>query len=746
MKFRVAQASAGIAMLQSDNFFLLLFSTLVHFTPPPSFPLRPRLTTLVTVGVSATVLLTLLSLLMLVDHFAIDYARREAQQRLQQLSWQMRDALDGVVRKATSDVQLLTDLPQMQQARSPADLRMTFESLQKTFPDYAWIGLANPDGSVYAATQGVLEGADVSSRDWFKRGHEKIYAGDSDPATLFGKRLPSSPDPWRFIDAAGPLTGTAGQHRGVLSVHMSWGWMRRLARTIQAPADQQYSAEIFVVRDDGTIMLGPHGTEEQKIDSDSLALARSGVSGSVKETWADGRSYLTGYARSGAAGDAATLNWSILARQPEEMALSGARALERQILILGAILGGAMALLAAMAAGRLTRPLNALSRAIEAQLAAPADTPTLPAIAPVDTFHEVQVLSRALAAMLQAEQKHLDALRGLNEKLESTVAERTREIARKALQLERALAQEQSTQQLLQERAAELRAILDNAHDAFIALDPGGVVREWNRQAEQLLGWKRAEVIGQPLAAMMLPPLLRRAYERDMRLLADDATAAASVLSRRVELTLHNRAGQELPVEVSLAYVPRSSGHLFIAFLHDISERKSLFASLEEMALRDTLTGLPNRRALMKTLPEALQRANRSGQSCAVFFLDLDRFKQVNDRYGHEEGDELLRQFAERVRGAVRKTDTVGRLAGDEFIVILEMLGGDEAAQEAADTLLPALSQPFTLKTTSVTLSASLGIAIHHPHDPQDIEMLLGRADRAMYRHKQQGIQQRARR
>ncbi|MRX19734.1 diguanylate cyclase, partial [Pseudoduganella sp. FT9W] len=391
------------------------------------------------------------------------------------------------------------------------------------------------------------------------------------------------------------------------------------------------------------------------------------------------------------------------------------------------------------------RPLNALSRAIEAQLAAPAGAPTLPALQPVAAFHEVQVLSHALAEMLRTEQIHLDALRGLNEKLESTVAERTREIARKALQLERALGQEQSTQQLLQERAAELRAILDNAHDAFIALDPGGVVREWNRQAEKLLGWTRTEVIGQPLAAMMLPPLLRRAYERDMRTLAEYGDGA-TIPSRRVELMLHNRAGQELPVECSLAYVPRSSGHLFIAFLHDISERKSLFASMEEMALRDTLTGLPNRRALMKALPEALQRANRSGQRCAVFFLDLDRFKQVNDRYGHEEGDELLRQFAERVRGAVRKTDTVGRLAGDEFVVILEMLADDESAQEAADKLLPALRQPFTLKTTSVTLSASLGIAVHHPDDPQDIELLLARADRAMYRHKQQGIQQRARR
>ncbi|WP_229223551.1 diguanylate cyclase domain-containing protein [Duganella sp. sic0402] len=711
----------------------------------PSSPARPRLATLVTVGVSATVLLTVLCLLILVDHFAIDYARREAGQRLQQLSWQMRDSLNSVVRKATGDVQLLAELPRVREARSAADVRKVLESLQKSFPDYAWIGLANSDGKVYAATQGMLEGVDVSQRDWFKGGRKQVFAGDFHPATLLDKKLPASSDPWRFVDAASPVRDSDGKEIGVLCVHMSWGWARRLVQTMLAPADQRYSADIFVVRGDNTVILGPRGMEEQKIESDSLTLARGGASGSLKETWGDGRSYLTGYARSGDSADRATLTWSILVRQPEELALAGARALERQILLLGAILGAALALAAAVIARRLTRPLNELSLAIENRLGDPEQAPPLPALRANGGFHEVQVLSRALAEMLRKEQDHLDALRGLNEKLESTVGERTREIARKALQLERALGQEQSTQQLLQERAAELRAILDNAHDAFIALDPGGVVREWNRQAEKLLGWKRSEVIGQPLASMMLPAQLRRAYERDMRLLAEDGDGAA-VPSRRVELTLHNRAGQELPVEVSLAYVPRSSGHLFIAFLHDISERKSLFASLEEMALRDTLTGLCNRRALMQALPAALQRANRSRQSCAVFFLDLDRFKQVNDRHGHEEGDELLRQFAQRIRDAVRKTDTVGRLAGDEFIVLLEMLNHDNAAQEAADKLQQALRQPFTLKTTTVTLSASIGIAIHHPDDPQDVETLLGRADRAMYRHKQQGIQQRARR
>jgi diguanylate cyclase (GGDEF)-like protein/PAS domain S-box-containing protein len=704
------------------------------------------LASLVTIGVGATVLLTVLSLLVLVDHFAFNYAGREAEQRLQQLAWQMRDSLNGVVQKAVGDVLLLSELPQIRDANDPAEVRHVLESLQKTFPDYAWIGLANPDGSVYAATQGLLEGHDVSQRPWFRGGRQQLYAGDFHPATLLGKKLPYSADPWRFVDAAAPVRRSDGSDRGVLCVHMSWSWARRLMQTLVAPADQRYSAEILVVRADGTVMLGPNGMEEQKIAPPSLALSQIGPSGALRETWADGRGYRTGYARTGKPGDPATLTWSVLVRQPEEVAMAGARSLQRQILLLGAILGLALAVAAAAVARRLALPLNALSKAIENHAASPATDMALPEVEVVNSFHEAQVLTRALAGMVNAEQRHVAELRAVNEKLESTVAERTREIARKALQLEHALGQEQSTQLLLQERAAELRAILDNAHDAFIALDPGGIVLDWNRQAERLLGWSRKEVIGQKLAAMILPPLLRRAYERDMRQLAEHTGDTPAVLNRRVELSLTTRDGKEFPVEVSMAYVPRSSGHLFIAFLHDISERKNLFASMEAMALRDTLTGLPNRRALMQALPEAMQRASRLRQCCAVLFLDLDRFKQVNDRYGHDEGDELLRQFAARVRDTVRKTDTVGRLAGDEFVVILEMLASPESAQETADKLRPALQQPFVLKTVTVSLSASIGIAIHHPDDPADIEMLLGRADRAMYVNKQASRQRRAHR
>jgi len=713
---------------------------------------RPHLTTLVAAGLSAAALLTVLTLLALVHHYALRDAERAAGQRLQQLSWQMRDTLNRAVQKAIGDIRLLGALPQVNQPRSPDEARSMLEALQKAYPDYAWIGLAHPDGKLYAATQGTLEGQDISNRNWYVQGREHFYASDFHAATLLGKKLPASSDPWRFVDIAGPLPAADGKAGAVLCVQMGWGWARRLVQTILVPLAQPTQTEIFIVRQDGTVILGPQGSEETLISTASLALSKSGQPGAVSERWADGQTYLTAYSLSGSSGnsgnrsssDPATPNWSVLVRQPEEVALAAARALERQLLLAGAALIVLVALLGALLARRLTAPLKALSQDIGQRLAAQDSSAPLPPIAQVASFHEAQELSQVLAQLVRKEESHLDSLRTLNESLESTVQQRTREIAGKAMLLERALAQEQSTQMLLQERAAELRAILDNAYDAFIALDPGGVVLDWNRQAEKLLGWQRSEVIGQPLAAMVLPPLLRRAYERDMRQLAESGGSA--VLNRRIELSLHNRAGQELTVEVALAYVPRSSGHLFIAFLHDISERKSLFASMEAMALRDTLTGLPNRRALMVALDEAIQRANRLRQNCAVFFVDLDRFKQINDRYGHEEGDELLRQFAQRLRDTVRKTDTVGRLAGDEFVVILENLQDDAAAQETADKLRPALLQPFRLKTTSVTLSASIGIAVHHPDDPHDLEMLLGRADRAMYQDKQTSKPQRGRR
>jgi len=162
-------------------------------------------------------------------------------------------------------------------------------------------------------------------------------------------------------------------------------------------------------------------------------------------------------------------------------------------------------------------------------------------------------------------------------------------------------------------------------------------------------------------------------------------------------------------------------------------------AELQELLMRDVLTGLPNRRALMQALPEVMAHAARLGRPCAVMFLDMDGFKAVNDTRGHEEGDELLRQFGKRILHSIRETDLAVRLAGDEFVVILDMVNDREEAEDKARFLLAQLGRPFPLGGASVQVGASIGLALQWPRQMHDPTRLLARADQAMYQAKRKG-------
>lgn len=167
-------------------------------------------------------------------------------------------------------------------------------------------------------------------------------------------------------------------------------------------------------------------------------------------------------------------------------------------------------------------------------------------------------------------------------------------------------------------------------------------------------------------------------------------------------------------------------------------ERKRSEERLTHIAHHDQLTGLANRVLLSERLSQALSRARRRNTLVAVFFLDLDRFKAVNDTLGHDAGDELLRQVARRLRGSVRETDTVARMGGDEFAVVLEELDRSEEATLLAQRVLNSFATPFRLNCGEVGTSTSIGIALF-PHNGKDVEGLLKCADSAMYRAKSTG-------
>lgn len=340
---------------------------------------------------------------------------------------------------------------------------------------------------------------------------------------------------------------------------------------------------------------------------------------------------------------------------------------------------------------------------------------------------------------IQARHAAETSLAALRHDLENRIEERTRELRSANEMLSNSLAQHVRFQQALCKREAELSAVIENANDAYISIDQAGVVSAWNRQAQETFGWTATEAIGRRLEELIIPPGTREAHRAGMNCYRN--TGDTAVLNQRMEWSAIRRDGTIFPVEVRIRALELDGQKIFSAFLHDITERHLARQEREREARHDPLTGLPNRRALFEMLPQAIARSARNGTAMALFFLDLDDFKAVNDVWGHEAGDSLLQEIGRRLSDCVRKTDAVARLAGDEFTVILEGLsvGGRDDATGIANKLLASIREPVKIGTQSVQVSASIGIAFHLPGMDVVPDQLLNDADTAMYEAKRAG-------
>jgi diguanylate cyclase (GGDEF)-like protein/PAS domain S-box-containing protein len=180
--------------------------------------------------------------------------------------------------------------------------------------------------------------------------------------------------------------------------------------------------------------------------------------------------------------------------------------------------------------------------------------------------------------------------------------------------------------------------------------------------------------------------------------------------------------------------------HVF-SVTRDITERKKLESRLEYLAYHDVLTGLPNRRLLSIHLQNALDAAKANNEMVAVLFLDCDHFKQINDTWGHNTGDQLLQMLAERLTSCVREGDTVARLGGDEFIVLLTKIQSQQQVEKVSKRILQALQQPWESEESTFLCTTSIGIALY-PHSATEVDQLLTNADKALYTAKAAGRNQ----
>ncbi len=273
--------------------------------------------------------------------------------------------------------------------------------------------------------------------------------------------------------------------------------------------------------------------------------------------------------------------------------------------------------------------------------------------------------------------------------------------------------------QLLQElraNEAHLRAVLDNVAEGIVTVDEAHRISSFNPSAERLFGYGAVEVIGS-----------------DARLLLDSLSPGETIG--------HRSGGQQFPVDLSVGEMRRDCGgdqqHLLIFSIRDITARKQAEAALEHQALHDALTDLPNRVLLHDRLQHAIRAAQRDRTAVALLIMDLDRFKEVNDTFGHHTGDQLLEQLGERLGSVLRGSDTIARLGGDEFAVLLPTATLADAHQIAA-RLLELLEEPFSLGGLQLEIDASIGIALSPEHGT-DADTLLRRADVAMYIAKRNG-------
>lgn len=469
---------------------------------------------------------------------------------------------------------------------------------------------------------------------------------------------------------------------------------------------------------------------------------------------------------------------------------------------------------------------------------------------------------------INARKRMQHELETLQHSLEQRIVERTAELHQVVAKLQDEIVVREAAQDALNEEKERFKDTLSNASDAFVEVDAADRIVSWNRSAERIFGWSRAEVVGRSLSQTVVPEASRAAHLAGFRrFLAQDARSG-HLMGKRIELTGMRRNGEQFPLELTLGSTRTGGQWLINAFMHDISrrkadeqalhesaarmktitdnvpamiafidhtlhyrfhnraytdwfgvapdslvgtdarafwgeatyqhlrpsleavlggtsaaveyrlqaltgpmwfyanlvprteddgrisgfyllaqditERKQLYQRIEHEATHDALTGLPNRRALMQRLDEAMARSRRHRKPMAVLFMDLDGFKQMNDTLGHEFGDAVLLHFANTVRSAVRETDYVARLAGDEFVVVVEDLAADdrELAELVAWSVLERLHGDQEIQGVMVGLATSIGAAVHAIHDEETAQELLNRADAAMYRAKAAGKRQ----
>lgn len=311
-------------------------------------------------AVLAIILILVISII--IGQRSIDEVQSEIGQSLSEVAYIMGENLDQYMWSRYGEVAVLSELAEIKKQQDFSNVENLLDRLKERIPSFSWVGLTNKEGVVIASTDGILRGVDISSRPVYTEALEEVFIGDVHEAVLLAGLLPNpTGEEMKFVDISTPVYDSNNQFIGVLATHLSWEWVEEVEESLRNTLQNRSNIELFIISENSNVILGPEEMLGNTLDLQSLDQAAKNKEGWVLETWEDGKQYLTGYVFADGYKDYPGLNWTILVRQPVEVAYAPAKELLIYFIFTGLVLVTLFALAGWYLAGRITYPLKKIT-------------------------------------------------------------------------------------------------------------------------------------------------------------------------------------------------------------------------------------------------------------------------------------------------------------------------------------------------------------------------------------------------
>ena len=279
--------------------------------------------------------------------------------------------------------------------------------------------------------------------------------------------------------------------------------------------------------------------------------------------------------------------------------------------------------------------------------------------------------------------------------------------------------------------------VLNSVGIGIISLNSNQSIKLVNMETLNIFGYKQEEIENNNIKLLFHPT----EHEKLKTYLSTENNLQNNTLQPRVELTGIHKDKSTFPVELTISNNTHNENCIYTLILRDITQSKQVEEELKYQAYFDQLTEIPNRTLFIDRAETALNQAKRANEGLGIIFIDLDEFKEINDSLGHDAGDIMLKIISQRLINSARKSDTVSRMGGDEFTILMPRLNHIEDAAKLAERILESNKEPIKLKEELVYPKTSIGISVF-PEDGDSIDILIQNADKAMYQAKGSGKNQ----